>query len=93
MNEIFRVMSVLELQLSRNKIGWLVGDKCTYADLSFVTWCSVGEGLLRELGKWEGVESKYPEYVAWLARSVERREVQEVREKMAKGRKALGLKP
>lgn len=92
-DEMFRVMGVLDLQLSRAGTGWLVGDKCTYADLSFVTWCSVGEGLLKELEKWDGVAEKYPEYVAWLGRLDERKEVKDVREMMAQGRRALGLKP
>ena len=35
-NEVKRVLGVLE-QALRGK-QWLVGDKCTYADLAFVTW-------------------------------------------------------
>jgi len=61
-NEIFRVVGVLEMALEANGTGWLVGDKLTYADLSFITWSSVGEGLLKELGKLEGFEEKFPKY-------------------------------
>lgn len=35
-NEAKRVLGVLEHSLNGKQ--WLVGDKCTYADLSFVTW-------------------------------------------------------
>ena len=37
-NEILRIMSVLESVLSKSTSGWLVGDKCTYADTSFMFW-------------------------------------------------------
>lgn len=37
-NEIKRVIGVLDAHLKRNGTGWLVGDKCTYADLAFVPW-------------------------------------------------------
>ncbi|KAL8996920.1 MAG: hypothetical protein Q9169_003679 [Polycauliona sp. 2 TL-2023] len=35
-NEVKRVLGVLESSLDSKQ--WLVGDKCIYADLSFVTW-------------------------------------------------------
>ncbi|KAL8665158.1 MAG: hypothetical protein Q9168_007761, partial [Polycauliona sp. 1 TL-2023] len=34
--EVKRILGVLESSLDGKQ--WLVGDKCTYADLSFVTW-------------------------------------------------------
>lgn len=92
MNEIFRVISVLELGLERSDSGWLVGDKCTYADLSFVTWASVGEGLLREVGKFEGLAEKSPRYTAWLERLHGMEGVEKVQGLMAKGRAEHGLK-
>ncbi|QIW97592.1 hypothetical protein AMS68_003110 [Peltaster fructicola] len=92
-NEIFRVVGVLELGLERNGSGWLVGDKCTYADLSFVTWAAVGEGQLKELEKYDGFEDKYPLYTAWLNRLGEREEVKKIRARMAKGRADHGLPP
>ena len=33
-----RVVSVLDSHLSQSASGWLVGDKCTYVDLSFFMW-------------------------------------------------------
>jgi glutathione S-transferase len=41
-DEILRVIGVMEDGLGRNKTGWLVGDKCTYADFAFRTWAEVG---------------------------------------------------
>lgn len=37
-NEIKRVISVIDRHLGKTGTGWLVGNKCTYADLSFITW-------------------------------------------------------
>jgi glutathione S-transferase len=86
--EIFRVIGVLKEVLARNgSTGWLIGDKCTYADLSFVTWAGVGEGLLVELGRADNakLESDYLLYSAWMGAMRER-------EKVAEGRAAHGLK-
>jgi len=88
--EIIRVTSVLDTGLARNGTGWLVGDKCTYADLSFVTWALVGEGLLRELGKLEQLD-EFSQYHAWMKRLSEMPEVSKIREQMAQGRREHGL--
>ncbi|KAI1821880.1 glutathione S-transferase [Xylaria intraflava] len=79
--EAERVRSVLELHLSRqaakqgkdaaSKDIWLVGDKCTVADLSWFIWeqiinlCMTTTGAAIEKGK-------YPHYDAWYARLEER---------------------
>jgi len=86
------VISVLELGLARSGAGWLVGDKCTFADLSFVTWNLVGEGLLAELGRPLGINGKYPQYAAWTKRLGDRDDVRSIRERMAQGRAEHGLK-
>ncbi|KAF2029157.1 glutathione S-transferase [Setomelanomma holmii] len=91
-NEVIRVIGVLDLGLERNGTGWVVGEKCTYADLSFRTWASVGEGLLRELGKFEGITEKYPKYTEWLKKMDEIDGVKKVQALMAKGRAEHGLK-
>jgi glutathione S-transferase len=78
--------------LKRNGAGWLVGDKCTYADLSFHTWASVGEGLLRELGELDGFADKYPLYTAWIERMDRMDAVKRISAAMAKGRAEHGLK-
>jgi len=90
-DEILRVMGVIELGLERNGTGWLVGNKSTYADLSFRTWAAVGEGLLREIGRFEGVKVKYPRYTKWLGAMDEMQGVKRIQEKMATGRKEHGL--
>lgn len=90
-NEILRVFSVLDLGLQRNGTGWLVGDKCTYADLSFVTWAQIGEGVLKEVGKAKGLTEKYPRYAAWIAKMVERPVVKKALEGIREARKAHGL--
>jgi glutathione S-transferase len=86
------VISVLELGLERNGSGWLVGDKCTFADLSFVTWNLVGESLLAELGRLHGLQGKYLQYAAWMKRLGDRKDVQSIKARMAQGRAEHGLK-
>jgi glutathione S-transferase len=90
-NEIDRVIGVLELGLKAGGTGWLVGDKCTFADLSFVTWNLVGEGLLVELGRSGGLAEKYPQYAAWMKRMEERDDVRSIRQRMVQGRAEHGL--
>jgi glutathione S-transferase len=71
---------------------YLVGNKCTYADLSFVTWAHIGEGLLKQLGEEEHARlDKYPHYRAWMARMEEREVVKSAMARIAKGRAAHSL--
>lgn len=93
-NEIIRVIGVIDLGLRRNPAAgnWLVGDKCTYADLSFATWASVGRGLLNEVGKKGGLEKDYPKYSEWIANMEEQDSVKKIRDLMNNGRIAHGLK-
>lgn len=54
-NEIKRVTKVLDTILEGKQ--YLVGDKVTYADLSFVTWAQVSHPFWSSLlssRKWEG---------------------------------------
>ena len=82
---------MLEFGLERSGTGWLVGNKCTFADLAFVTWNWIGEGLLKDLGRSHGLDEKYPCYAAWSRRLGEREEVRSVRDRMAQGRAEHGL--
>lgn len=84
-------MGVLELGLKRNGTGWLVGNKCTYADLSYVTWASVGEGVLKQVGELEGLAERHPLYTEWIDRLDARPEVKKIKDLMAKGRAEHGL--
>jgi glutathione S-transferase len=61
-NETERVAKVLNGVLAKNGTGWLVGDKCTYADLSFYLW-----GLAKDMAwpeKWNNAD--LPHYMEWL---------------------------
>ncbi|KAJ5356261.1 hypothetical protein N7517_010870 [Penicillium concentricum] len=70
-NEIYRVTSVLDNVLAGRK--WLVGDKCTYADLSFVSWqrwaVTYGGDDLYE---------RYPQAGEWMSRLEKRETVKKV---------------
>lgn len=92
MSEIERVTGVIETGLQQNGTGWLVGSKCTYADLSFVTWAGIGEGLLQELERSEGFEARYPLYSAWLGRMRARPAVRKAMEDIAKARQEHNLR-
>jgi len=77
--EIWRVTGVIDATLKKSGGEWLVGDKCSYADLSFVPWywlcpAIMGEGFNKE---WE---SKYPTSWAWYQRMQARSAVKKARE-------------
>lgn len=89
-NELIRVVGVLNEALEREATGWLVGGKCTYADLAFVTWASLGYGLLKQLNRLEEI-AKYDKYAGWIE-ALERREtVKKVLDLVADGRAEHGL--
>ena len=60
---------------------YLVGDKCTYADLSFVTWYAIANYAAGPHKiDWEA----YPNYKAWMDRLSSRPAVKKVMEEKAK---------
>lgn len=71
--EVVRVTGVLEKALKDNGGQWLVGDKCTYADLSFVPW----QQKARIFGG-EDLYEKYPLVGAWMERMEGRDSVKKV---------------
>jgi glutathione S-transferase len=82
--EINRVTSVLEGHLSRQKQltgtakdgPWLVGNRYTYADLSFVSWQTIVEVLIK---KEDGYTiDDYPVVKDWLRRILSRDPVKAV---------------
>ncbi|KAL8823874.1 MAG: hypothetical protein Q9191_005478 [Dirinaria sp. TL-2023a] len=87
-NEMERIFGVLDRSLTHRQ--WLVGDKCTYADLSFVTWSHNAKGLVQELGK-SNMMDKYPHYTRWLDSMESRPSVQECVREIVAGRAAHGL--
>jgi glutathione S-transferase len=55
---------------SDDKSVWLVDQRCTLADLSFLTWAKVVDRLGIDL------EAEYPEVNKWISGMLERPEVQ-----------------
>lgn len=90
MKEIVRVTGVLDTGLRSNGTGWLVGDRMTYADLSFVTWAWIGDGLMKELGK-PALGSSFPEYGKWMQKMEAREVVKNVKDQMGRARAEHGL--
>ena len=88
--EIIRVIEVLDHALEDRK--WLVGDKCSFADLSFVTWFHVAKGLLAQLDQAD-VFQRAGNYSRWLTAMENRESVKEVVQIMAQERAAHGLPP
>ena len=80
-NEIRRVLGVVDAHLKKTGSDYLVGDKCTYADLAWVTWNSLLGWLVPELD----VKGEFPRFYAWNERLVNRPAVKKVLE--AKARK------
>lgn len=80
--EIHRVNGVLDKVLSHQ--DWLVGDKCTYADLSFVAWQRWGP---RYGG--EDLYEKFPNVGAWMKRMESRPSVAKVYQDQDQAMEAL----
>ncbi|PIG89454.1 hypothetical protein AARAC_009887 [Aspergillus arachidicola] len=70
-DEVYRVTGVLDNYLQTRQ--WLVGDKCTYADLSFIAWQRNAPRLCGE-----GFYDKFPHAYAWMKRMEARPTVQKV---------------
>ena len=69
--EVNRVTAVLEGVLGKQKDGeaWLVGGRCSYADISFLSWQS---SIAQVIKKEEYDVDNYPHVKSWLARMLER---------------------
>ena len=69
--EVNRVTAVLEGHLSKQKEGeeWLVGGKCSYADIAFISWQMT---IAKVTKKEEYDVDNYPHVKAWIARMLER---------------------
>lgn len=93
-NEVKRVVGVLEGWLAEgggSKRQWLVGDKCTFADLSFVTWNDRLDSALMlppdQKDKFEG----FPNVKAWHERMISRPSWKKAMETRAKLMDEQGL--
>ena len=61
-NEINRVVKVLDTHLANR--DWLVGDKCTWADLAFVMWNNSIAAILKDAkDAWD--PAQYPNFTRW----------------------------
>ncbi|RAL14378.1 glutathione S-transferase family protein [Aspergillus homomorphus CBS 101889] len=69
-DEVRRVTSVLDKVLSTR--DWLVGDKCTYADLSFMPWQRRARTLATDP---DTFDEDFPHAAAWFKRLSERESV------------------
>lgn len=78
--ETRRIIRVIDRALEGKE--WLVGDKCTYADLSFIVWFVDGPKYFGEHWKLDA-ERELPNYYRWLQRMMERSGVQAASEKRA----------
>lgn len=75
-NEVKRVTKVLDAVLKKNGDGYLVGGKCTYADLSFVTWAQSTQYFMKDDDF--DFAKECPNYDAWMNSLVERPMVKKV---------------
>ena len=76
--------SVLDTAL--HKSDYLVGDKCTFADLAFVTWAETAQYFVRETADL----TKYKNYSAWLEKLQARKSVKKVTADKAKAKETEG---
>ncbi|CAI6091963.1 hypothetical protein V2G26_013497 [Clonostachys chloroleuca] len=78
LNEMKRVIGVIDSHLAKKGTDYLVGDKVTYADLMFLPYFTALPNLVPELDF-----TKYPQYNAWLERLVTRPITSKVLERLA----------
>ncbi|KAL7904440.1 glutathione S-transferase [Trichoderma velutinum] len=84
LNEIKRVIGVLNAALEGK--NYLVGEKATYADLSFITWALIGENAVKSADV--DLEKDAPNYVAWMKRLLDRPAVQKALQEKKKASSA-----
>ncbi|OTB09011.1 hypothetical protein M426DRAFT_7040 [Hypoxylon sp. CI-4A] len=100
-NESKRIIGVVEGNLRRQreklKIAaedsvWLVGDKCTYADLAFLSWNVILGTVFPDGGL--NLEEEFPEYHRWVINMTKRpatRKALELREEAIQTMKDTGM--
>lgn len=79
LKEVIRVQGVLDGWLAKEEgREYLVGNKCTYADLAFVPWDHLTTLILEAQGKgadWEVMQKDAPNWWKWTRRLLEREPV------------------
>ncbi|KAI1140503.1 glutathione transferase [Hypoxylon sp. FL0543] len=100
-NESKRIMGVVDssLRKQRQRLGltaddpvWLVGEKCTYADLAFASWNTLLPTIFP--GGTLDLEKEFPEYYRWNANMLKRpatRKVLDFREECIRSMKDTGM--
>jgi glutathione S-transferase len=78
-NEIRRVVGVIDAHLKKQDTEYLVGNKCTYADLAWVTWDSLLGWLVPDLD----TAKEFPTFHAWHEKLIARPAVKKALEKKA----------
>lgn len=79
-NEIKRVVGVIDRHLKNQGTEYLVGDKCTFADLAFVMW---HQTMPRLVDGWD-YQAEAPTFHAWNERLQSRPAVKKIFEEKAK---------
>ncbi|CAG8909685.1 unnamed protein product [Penicillium egyptiacum] len=69
-NEVRRVTGVLDKALSGRQ--WLVGNKCTFADLAFVPWQNMIGMILQDKNAEGEFARSFPNVQAWMERMKQR---------------------
>lgn len=80
--EIIRVNGVLNHALQGKH--YLVGNKCTHADLAFITWDSLVESIFKDDTRAGQMKKDYPDYSAWMERLTSRPAVKKAMDDRAK---------
>jgi len=75
-NEVLRVIGVLNVALEGKQ--YLVGDKISYADISFIPYNLLVPGFFGDEFASLDLDNKYPNYTAWHNRIVERPAISKV---------------
>lgn len=85
-DQVVRVLHVINMHLEATGKEYLVGDKCTYADLSFVTWDMMIEWIVGDEAKEMDIHGKYPLWSKWNKSLLARDSVKKI---MADKQKAM----
>lgn len=83
MDEINRVVGVLDGALAERPSAWLVGDRITYADLIFVMWNEQIPTIFSSFPDKFDI-NKYPHYKKWAEGMKERESVKKILEEQKK---------
>jgi glutathione S-transferase len=76
-DQVLRVLGVLDRALDGGK-QYLVADKCTYVDLSFLTWDNAIPWIFGDDYPALGLDKKFPNYWTWRERLLARPAVKKV---------------